>query len=217
MKWKNSLYSFVLLTALPSVACLAQVPADSTAADSALLKQIEQQMQGTPQPTAQPSQQGRSGLTFNPDIGVIGDFQGSYISKGKRNFDAYLNETEVSLQATVDPYLRGDFFVSFGRDPVTGKYGVEVEEGYLTTLSLPAQLQLKLGKFREAVGRINSTHPHALPFIDLPNAYVNSFGEEGLNDEGISLSWLVPNKAFYQELVFQTTSGYTDAPSFSRS
>src|SRR5205809_7669645 len=104
MKWKNTLYSFALLAAIvPCVACLAQVPPDSTAADSVLLKQVEQQMQIAPQPVQQ-SPQGRSGLTFNPDIGVIGDFQGSYVSKGKRNFNAYLNETEVSLQATVDPY-----------------------------------------------------------------------------------------------------------------
>ena len=77
---------------------VAQVPADSTAADSALLKQIEQQMQSNSQPAQQP-QQTRSTLSFNPDIGVIGDFQGSYISKGNKNFNAYLNETEVSLQA----------------------------------------------------------------------------------------------------------------------
>lgn len=192
---------------------LAQNPTDSTSADSALLKQIEQQMN---QSTVQP-QQTRSTLSVNPDIGVIGDFQGSYISKGDKNFDMYLNETELSLQAVVDPYLRADFFLSFGRDPATNKYGVEVEEGYLTTLSLPAKLQLKAGKFREAVGRINPTHPHALPFIDLPNAYVNYFGPDGLNDEGISLSWLIPNKAFYQELVFQTTSGFSETPSFSRS
>jgi hypothetical protein len=51
----------------------------------------------------------------------------------------------------------------------------------------------------------------------LPNAYVNYFGPDGLNDEGISLSWLIPNKAFYQELVFQTTSGFSETPSFSRS
>ncbi len=190
--------------------------APTSAEDSALLKQVEAQMQSNSaeQPaTTQP----RSSLSFNPDIGVIGDFQGSYISKGDKNFDMYLNETEISLQATVDPYARADFFLSFGRDPVTGKYGATVEEGYLTTLSLPAKLQLKAGKFREAVGRINPTHPHALPFIDLPNAYVNLFGEEGLNDEGVSLSWLVPNKAFYQELTVQTTSGFSESPAFARS
>src|SRR6266404_4036342 len=214
MKSNNGLYKFFLLPVIVlSRISMAQVPADSTSADSALLKQIEQQMQNNNQPTPQ---QTRSTLSFNPDIGVIGDFQGSYISKGKRNFDAYLNETEISLQATVDPYVRADFFLSFGRDPETGKYGVEVEEGYLTTLSLPAQLQLKLGKFREAIGRINPTHPHALPFIDLPNAYVNYFGDGGLNDEGLSLSWLIPNKKFYQELVFQATSGLSESPTFFR-
>lgn len=193
---------------------IAQITSDSTAKDSILLKQVEEQMQGNNQPTPQ---QPRSTLSFNPDIGVIGDFRGSYISRGKRNFDFYLNETEVSLQAAVDPYVRADFFLSFARDPETGKYGVEVEEGYLTTLSLPARLQLKVGKFRQAVGRINTTHPHALPFIDMPNAYVNYFGEEGLNDEGLSLSWLLPTKAVYQEILFQITSGFSESPAFTRS
>jgi hypothetical protein len=204
----------LLLLSFAAEVCVAQVHADSTAvADSVLMKQIEAQMQqGTTQPAPQ---QTRSAITANPDIGVIGDFQGSYISKGKKNVNAYLNETEVSLQAVVDPYARADFFISFGRDAVTGKYGVEVEEGYLTTLSLPARLQLKVGKFREAVGRINPTHPHALPFIDLPNAYVNYFGD-GLNDEGASLSWLLPTKKVYQELIFQATSGSSESPTFTR-
>ena len=195
--------------------CNGQVITDSTSKDSLLLKQIEEQMNtGNSQ---QPPQQTRSSLTFNPDIGVIGDFRGSYISRGKKNFDLFLNETEVSLQATVDPYARADFFLSFGRNPETGEYGVEVEEGYLTTLSLPARLQLKAGRFRSAVGRLNTVHPHALPFIDMPNAYANYFGEEGLKDEGLSLSWLLPTKGFYQEIVFQTTSGYTETPAFARS
>ena len=194
--------------------CLGQVVSDSTARDSLLLKQIEEQMQS--QNINQPApQQTRSGITANPDLSVIGDFQGSYISKGKKNFNTYLNETEVAFQAVVDPYARADFFVSFGRDGETGKYGVSIEEGYLTTLSLPARLQLKVGKFKEAVGRINPIHSHALPFIDLPNAYVNYFGD-GLNDEGASLSWLLPNKKFYQELVFQATSGAEESPTFFR-
>ena len=185
---------------------------DSTTTDSVLLKQIEQQMQ-TNTTTQVAPQQTRSGISSNPDIGVVADFRTSYISQGKKNFDAYLNETEFSFQSVVDPYIRADFFLSFGRDPVTHKYGVEVEEGYLTTLSLPAKLQLKVGKFREAIGRLNPIHPHALPFIDLPNAYVNYFGEGGLNDEGVSLSWLSPAK-FYQEFVFQATSGAGESPSF---
>ena len=194
--------------------CPAQVVTDSTRADSILMKQIEEQMKTDN--NVQPPPQVRSAPSTNPDIGVVADFQGSYINRGKKNLDAYLNETEVSFQAVVDPYARADFFVSFGRDPETGKYGVEVEEGYLTTLSLPAKLQLRVGKFKEAVGRINPTHGHALPFIDMPNAFVNYFGDEGLNDEGVSLSWLLPTKKFYQELIFQVTAGKGESPSFYR-
>lgn len=212
--FNSKILRLLLVGILINTGIRAQVVKDSTAtADSILLKQIEQQMLA-PQPAAPPT---RSGLSANPDIGVVGDFQGSYISKGKKKLDAYLNETEVSFQAVVDPYIRADFFVSFGRDAETGKYGVNIEEGYLTTLSLPAKLQLKAGKFKQAVGRINPVHAHALPFIDMPNAYVNYFGEEGLNDEGFSLSWLTPNKAFYQEFIVQATAGRSETPSFMRS
>jgi hypothetical protein len=166
---------------------------------------------------ATPAAPVRSGISANPDISVIGDFRGSYQSNADRNFNAELHETEISLQSVVDPYARADFFVSFSRNPETGEYGAEVEEGYLTTLSLPGHLQLKAGKFKQNFGRINSVHPHALPFIDMPNAFVNLFGEEGLNDEGASLSWLLPNKAFYQELIFQATAGFSETPSFSLS
>jgi hypothetical protein len=209
---KIMLVFVLLLSVIFSNKIIAQT--DSTAtADSVLLKQVEQQMQTN---TPAPPQQTRSGISANPDIGVVADFRASYISQGKKNFDAYLNETEVSFQSVVDPYIRADFFVTFGRDPETHKYGAAIEEGYLTTLSLPAKLQLKVGKFREAVGKINPMHPHGLPFIDMPNAYVNYFGEEGLNDEGASLSWLLPNKAFYQEFIFQATAGAGESPTFKR-
>ncbi|MEP7164340.1 MAG: hypothetical protein ABI741_06590 [Ferruginibacter sp.] len=203
----------LLLAALSfSNKTFAQIDSTGTA-DSLLLKQVEMQMQTSTQPAPQ---QSRSGISANPDIGAVADFRGSYTSQGKKNFDAYLNETEVSFQSVVDPYIRADIFVSFSRDAETHKYGVEIEEGYLTTLSLPAKLQLKVGKFREAAGKINPVHPHALPFIDLPNAYVNYFGEEGLNDEGASLSWLLPNKKFYQEFILQATAGAGESPSFKR-
>jgi hypothetical protein len=208
----------VIILLLPayfiSLQLFSQTVTDSTATDSTLLQQITEQMQAGNQEPA--PQQTRSGITANPDLGVVADFRTSYLSSGKKNVDAYLDETELSLQSVVDPYIRADFFLSLSRDPVTHKYGMEVEEGYLTTLTLPAKLQLKVGKFREAVGKINPVHPHALPFIDLPAAYVNYFGEEGLNDEGASLSWLAPTKSFYQELVFQATSGASESPSFNR-
>ena len=182
--------------------------------DSVLLKQIEKQLNSSQ--SSLPPVQARTAPSTLPDISVIGDFQASYKNDVKRNFDAGINEAELSLQSVVDPYARADFFFTVGKDPVTGKFSEDLEEGNLTTLSLPAHLQLKVGKFKSAMGRINPVHSHALPFISLPTAYENYFGE-GINDEGASLSWLVPNHLFYQELVVQLTDGPIDNPSFSRS
>ena len=137
----------------------------------------------------------------NPNMSVIGDFRMSYQSPAQRHVDAEFHEAEIALQSVVDPYARADFFLSVARDPVAGTFGLDLEEAYLTSLDLPAALQLKVGKFRSAFGKINSIHPHRLPFIDVPNANVHYLGEDGLNDEGLSLSWLVPNPMdFYQEL-----------------
>src|SRR5664279_205243 len=182
--------------------------------DSVLLKQIEKQMNSQDQ--SQKSAPARVAPSTLPDISVIGDFQTSYKNNTKRNFDAGINEAEISMQSVVDPYARADFFFTVGKDPVTGKFNFDIEEGYITTLNLPAHLQLKAGRFRSAMGRINPVHPHALPFISLPTAYANYFGD-GINDDGLSLSWLIPNSLFYQELVVQVTDGPIESPSFSRS
>ncbi len=189
---------------------------DSLASDSLLLLQIQNQV--LKESNAVPSTAApRLSPSANPDISVIGDFRGSYQSNYRRHFDANLHESEISLQSVVDPYARADFFISLSRDTETGAFGAEVEEGYLTTLSLPAHLQLKAGKFKQALGRINTMHPHALPFVDMPNAYVRFFGEEGMNDEGVQLSWLLPNHSFFQELTFEITDGPRESPSFARS
>jgi hypothetical protein len=181
---------------------------------SSLSQQIEQQLNNIS--SSPPPPQTRTAPSTVPDISVIGDFRVSGINNAKRNFDAGMNETEISFQSVVDPYARADFFLTIDRDPHTGKFSFDLEEGYLTTISLPAHLQLKAGKFKSAMGRINPVHPHALPFISYPNGYERYFGE-GINDEGASLSWLVPNSLFYQELTVQLTDGPIDNPSFSRS
>ncbi len=173
-----------------------------------------------------------TGSSMNPRISVIGTFLGLGTSNGAvaRTADVGLSEAEFSFQAYVDPYTKADFFVAFGHeneDPFVGpdeeaatdgEYETEIEEGYLTTLSLPFSLQIKAGKFRSTFGKINSTHPHALNFLDLPRMYVNYLGGEGLNDRGLSINWLIPNPfEFYQELTFEVTSGAVAAPAFAGS
>jgi hypothetical protein len=186
---------------------------DSSSVDSLLLIQIQSQLNSA-QPSPAPARAAASAI---PDISVIGDFRGMYHDNYKRHFNVNLHETEISFQSVVDPYARADFFISLSRDAETGKFSAEVEEGYLTTLSLPAHLQLKAGKFKQALGKINPVHPHALPFVDMPNAYVRFFGEEGMNDEGLQLSWLLPNRMFFQELTVEATDGPRESPSFIHS
>ncbi|MEO8086291.1 MAG: hypothetical protein ABI763_05705 [Bacteroidota bacterium] len=194
---------------LPFCNAFAQV--DSLSSDSVLLLQVQNQLA---QSNAAPV---RTSPSSNPDISVIGDFRMMYQDNRKRHFDANLAETEFSFQSVIDPYAKADFFYSVSRDAETGEFKGEIEEGYLTTISLPAHLQLKAGKFKQQLGRINAVHSHALAFVDMPNAYVRFFGEEGMNDEGLSLSWLLPNYSFFQELTIEETDGPRESPSFTRS
>jgi hypothetical protein len=192
---------------------VANAQVDSSATDSLLLLQVQNDMQQPQQNTSPPE---RTAPSTNPNISVIGDMRGLYRSYGSHNFDAVLNEAEFSFESVIDPYARADFFYSIGEDPLTGKFSSEIEEGYLTTLALPAHLQLKAGRFKEEVGRVNPVHAHALPFIDMPDAYVNFFGEEGLKGDGLSLSWLLPNQKFFQEFTVEATS-VAESPSFEKS
>jgi hypothetical protein len=125
---------------------------------------------------------------LNPDISLIGDFIGTAgrnpVSPSR---SLELHESEVGMQAIIDPYARADAFISFGET------GVNVEEGYVTFTALPAGLLLKVGKMRADFGKVNTIHNHALPFIDRPLVTNNLVGgEDGIDDAGISLSRFLP-------------------------
>ncbi len=78
---------------------------------------------------------------FNPDMAVIGNFVGAAGKNTVAPLPALaLPETELSLQAIVDPYARADFFLSFGEE------GVAVEEGFLTFPALAGGLLMKVGR-----------------------------------------------------------------------
>jgi len=125
---------------------------------------------------------------LNPDISVIGNFWGAVGRNAVRPVPTLeFHETEIALQAIVDPFARADFFVSLGRE------GIELEEGYLTFTSLPAGLVAKVGKMRAAFGKVNGMHNDALPWIDRPLVVENLVaGEEGINDAGLSVSRILP-------------------------
>jgi len=140
---------------------------------------------------------------FNPDMAVIGNFVGA---AGRNTVDPRpalsLDEAEVSLQAIVDPYARADFFLSGSPD------GIEVEEGYLTFPTLPGGLLMKVGKMKAQFGKVNTQHPHVLPWVDEPLPMRNLLGgDEGLNDSGLSVSRLIPAGALFLEATGEVYNG----------
>jgi hypothetical protein len=142
---------------------------------------------------------------FNPDIAAIGDFVGvAGPSPGSGEPSLSLQESELSFQAVVDPYARADFFLTFGPEEIG------VEEGYVTFPALPGGLLMKVGKMREAFGKVNTEHPHTLPYADLPLISRDLLGGEALSDSGISVSRLVPIPWFFLEATGQVYSGSSD-------
>jgi len=195
---------FVCILCLVSLSSIAQQDTTATV-DSLLILQLKKEMsaiQQSPAPSVVPAAVPRTAPSINPDISAIGDFRTSYTSVGERKIETYLNELELQIASVVDPYARAEFLFSFGKDLATGDLGIELEIATLTSLSLPYQLQLTLGKFKPQFGKVNILHPHYFSFIDFPKVISNFFDEEGMFMEGISASWLVPNPFdFYQELV----------------
>jgi len=141
-----------------------------------------------PQPltAAAPS---RSPALMNPAISAVFQLIGNTSTDGRTDADGFdLSEAEVAFESVVDPYTKVNLFLSFpaGETP-------EVEEGVVTTLALPAALQLKGGRFKSDFGRWNTLHTHAFPTVERPAVLESFFGEESLTNDGLSLSWLIPN------------------------
>ena len=144
---------------------------------------------------------------LNPDISLIGDFIGTAghnnVAPGK---SLELHESEVGMQAIIDPYARADAFLSFGET------GVNVEEAYVTFTALPAGLLLKVGKMRAEFGKVNTIHNHALQYIDRPLVTNNLVGgEDGIDDAGLSLTRFIPApKGWFAEGTAQVFRGDSD-------
>ena len=83
---------------------------------------------------------------------------------------------------------------------------IELEESFLQSTALPANLQLKAGQYFASFGRQNPQHPHTWAFVDQPLILGRAFGPEGLRGIGAQLSWLAPTP-FYTELFLSVFDG----------
>ena len=136
---------------------------------------------------------------LNPDISVVGTmvghagsrnmFEGATIlePEGEGRAPFAFEEAEIALEAFIDPYARGRFFVAIE------DHGVELEEGYAQFVTLPYGVVAKAGKVKALFGKANTWHTHTRPWVDQPLMIERFFGDHGLTDTGLSVSKSIDN------------------------
>ena len=193
--------------------------------DQKLLKEIEAATAGPPpgQTAPQPSAPSTAGAPpsagnralnlfsnlFNPAMSVNGLLLGSLTSApddpNASPAALQLQELELQFLSNVDPYFTANLTLA-----IPNASGIEVEEGYISSIPQPLGLGVRAGKVRQAFGRENVLHTHALPFIERSLVANDVFGEEGLSEVGLELSWLAP-MPWYALLTVAGIDGANDA------
>lgn len=164
------------------------------------------------------SQAAERKLNLNPEISLNGLFSFAQFNRqvpvvysgghDPKNNGFNMQQVELAVGAAVDTYFRGDAFVVWVLE--NGTLVTEVEEAFLTSLSLPFNLQLKAGQFFTAFGRFNGTHAHAWDFVNKPIIQSRFFGGDGMRNPGAQISWLIP-APWYVEILYsmQNSTGAT--------
>ena len=143
---------------------------------------------------------------LNPALSVNGLFLGTYNDEG--NYDSSkevrtglkVQEVEIRAAAYIDTFLRADILLA-----IEGTSNIEVEAAIVEAL-LSKNLSFRAGKFFTPLGKHNQLHTHEYPFIDLPVVSEEILGEEGLNEIGVGVSYLLPTD-WYSEVTFQVLEG----------
>lgn len=138
----------------------------------------------------------------NPAISVLPDFTYSGGNnpywKSQNAFQA--REVEVAFSAAIDPFATANIFLSVESGEISP------EEAYASFTGLPGGWTLMLGKFKMDFGKQNDTHTHTWFQVDQPLALRTMFGDEGLNDVGVSVSHLLPTP-WMSDITLQVQGG----------
>jgi len=145
---------------------------------------------------------------FNPSIGVVlvgtvSDFSpdkdfnvpGFMFDEeaGPGNEGFSLGESEINAKVNIDDRFFGNLTMALADED--GATEVELEEAWFETLSMPAGLQLRGGRFFSGIGYRNEFHRHADDFADRPLPY-RVFMNGQYIDDGVRLSWVAPTDLF---------------------
>jgi hypothetical protein len=189
----SAFYSLLLLQAEGATAPPGDIPPPVTPPETAPPESVSQQ-------GARPA----AGSLMNPALSLILDTSFGYYGRQAGDFAALglpvagddpsdvhegfaVQEIELAASAAIDPYLEGAIFLT-----IPNLEALEVEEGYLVTTSLPANLQIKAGTFRSQVGRNNGQHLHTQSFTRRPLMTAPLFGADGFRGPGLQASVLLP-------------------------
>ena len=129
--------------------------------------------------------------TVNPDISLIGAFN-AYINNvkdtpeyGKLNLET--PGFEMLVEGYLNPYARAVATLAYEEEEFAA------EELYAEVLrGLPLELQVKAGKYLLGFGKLNGQHPHMWNFLHRPLSHRVFLGEEGFNDVGVDLNYMLP-------------------------
>ncbi len=206
--------------------------------DAQLQKELEQAIQSdqaagakskpsvqaasVPDTTAAPPLPARGTQSLNPDISAIvdadfgyqrrapsllnGDDPDLHADPGRHAVGPAVQEVELAFSAIVDPYFKGEVYLT-----IPNLSGLEVEEAFATTTSLPWNLQAKAGSFRSAFGRQNGQHLHVQDFTRRPLVNAAFLGPDGLRGAATQVSWLSP-LPFFLTLYGEVLGIHADAP-----
>jgi hypothetical protein len=190
--------------------------------DEALRRELEAALKSAPPAATDPgtppapSPGPRGSQSLNPDLSGILDANAGVERRrvSYRNGDdpvlrstpdsagagLAVQEVELALSAIVDPYLKGEIYLT-----IPNLSGLEVEEAFATTSALPGNLQIKAGSFRSAFGRQNGQHLHIQDFTRRPLINAAFLGADGLRGPGAQVSWLTP-LPFYLNVIAEAFS-----------
>lgn len=115
------------------------------------------------------------------------------IAFGQRDKGLGLGHSDVSLRGPLGRALSAQF--TLAAHTHDSKLEAELEEAWVETRTLPAGLQLRLGRFASQVGRLNEQHPHADDFVERPLLHRAFFGGHWF-DDGLRLNWTAPTPVY---------------------
>jgi hypothetical protein len=152
----------------------------------------------------------RAMQALNPEISVTGDMLGKYLIEAPHYTEEersgfQFRVAEVALQSNLDPFSMAKVILEFSPAEIG------LVEAYITWINPLPRINITAGKFRQQFGVVNRWHAHALDQIKYPLPIALYMGEEGLNQIGISASWLMPAiTAHVNELVLEVTNAQNE-------